>query len=188
MYNQYTCTSCIGGFQLSGWNCQSTFNYGFFVSLNTDLTTFYNQYQAFLAALLVPLDSTNVRAFTITSILPGSVNVTGTISTLQPSNSNGAGNEFYGIQNTLNAGSIANMPILTYTLNANGGAVPPQSSGPNLAIILGICIPVGVLILGAIIYFVFIRKNNSNTQPVNYTSNQSSNRQTFELTKEEQTL
>jgi len=86
-----TCTACIGGFTLNGWNCMSTFNYGFFISLNTTMTIFYDNYLPFLQALVAPLNSKNIQAVTVTSILPGSVNVTGFITTVQQSNSNTAG-------------------------------------------------------------------------------------------------
>lgn len=87
---------------MSGWNCQTIFNYGFFISLNTNLTNFYANYYALLMALLKPINTTNLLYITVTSLLPGSVNITGTISTQQQSNSDAAGTEFYGIQDVLN--------------------------------------------------------------------------------------
>jgi hypothetical protein len=124
MGSSTTCTSCIQGYSLSGWNCQSNFNFGFFVSLNTNLTTFYNNYQAFLNALVST--NSNYQTVTMSSIVSGSVNVTGTISTSQPSGSNAAGTQFYALQSTLSAGSIAGMPIITGSVSPNGGSVPPQ--------------------------------------------------------------
>lgn len=53
-------------------------------------------------ALLKPINTTNLQYITVTSLLPGSVNITGTISTQQQSNSDAAGTEFYGIQDVLN--------------------------------------------------------------------------------------
>jgi hypothetical protein len=94
-----TCTSCVSGYSLSGWNCQSNFNFGFFVSLNTNLTFFYNNYQAFLNALVG--SNSNFQTVTISSIVSGSVNLTGTISTNNPSNSDAAGTQFYTIKNIL---------------------------------------------------------------------------------------
>ena len=49
--NSYTCTSCMTGFQLVGWKCLSIFNYGFNITLNTNLNTFYNNYDQFLTAI-----------------------------------------------------------------------------------------------------------------------------------------
>lgn len=37
------------------------------------------------------------------------------------------------------------MPIITSFVTANGGSVPPPASTTNLALILGICIPVGII-------------------------------------------
>lgn len=46
-----TCTSCNAGFTPKGWKCVSSFNYGFSITLNTTLSTFYSNYQAFLEAI-----------------------------------------------------------------------------------------------------------------------------------------
>lgn len=150
-----TCVACVSGYALSGWNCQSSFNFGFFVSLNTDIQTFYNNYQSFLVALVG--SNSNFQTVTLSSIVSGSVNVTGTISTNQASGSNAAGTQFYSLQSTLSQSTIAGMPIITGNVAPNGGTVPPQptpnpnppptppSGNNNLALILGICIPLGVI-------------------------------------------
>lgn len=143
-----TCTSCISGYSLNGWNCQSNFNFGFFVSLNTNLTTFYNNYQAFLQALVGP--NASLQELTLASIVSGSVNVTGTVSTSSQSNSNAAGTQFYALQDTLKSSSIAGMPIASSYVAPNGGIVPPAPTPTpdttnNLALILGICIPLAVI-------------------------------------------
>jgi hypothetical protein len=67
--------------------------------LNTNLTFFYNNYQGFLTALVG--SNSNFQTVTISSILSGSVNVTGTISTNNPSNSDAAGTQFYNLKNIL---------------------------------------------------------------------------------------
>lgn len=89
--NPYICTSCSPGSSLSGWNCLSNFYFQFTVTLNTTLPVFYNNYQAFLTAILVPLSTKNLQTFTIFSITSGSVVVNGGISTTTTSNSNAAG-------------------------------------------------------------------------------------------------
>lgn len=104
MGNPLTCISCINGFSLNGWSCQSNFFFSFFVSLNTSLSTFYDNYQQFLLQLLTPMNTRNIQSVTMSSVVVGSavlgagleatvstVNVTGSISTLQQSNTNGAG-------------------------------------------------------------------------------------------------
>lgn len=77
--NPLTCTACMNGFSLNGWNCQSNFFYGFFVSLNTNQATFYDNYAQFLQALLVPLNSRNIQAITISSIISGTANLGSTV-------------------------------------------------------------------------------------------------------------
>ena len=67
--NAQTCTSCVSKYTLDGWQCVTTFNFAFFISLNTDLTTFYNNYYKFLLALVNPLSSTNIQPVSISSII-----------------------------------------------------------------------------------------------------------------------
>lgn len=159
MGNPTTCTACISGYFLNGWNCQSSFYFGFYVVLNTNLTVFYDNYQAFLLALLNPITTQNLQFVTLNSITYGSVNVssgalgatqqavnvTGIVSTNQQPETNAAGSQFYGLQNSLNSGSIAGMSIITSLVTYNGGGIPPPASQTNLALILGICIPLGII-------------------------------------------
>lgn len=89
----------------------------------------------------------NFKEVTLTSIVSGSVNVTGTVSTNYPSGSNSAGQQFYTLQSTLKASTIAGMPISSSYVAPNGGSVPPDTNPGtnNLALILGICIPLAVI-------------------------------------------
>ena len=136
----------MNGFVLSGWQCISVFRFVFFVSLDTTLPVFYDNYYQFLLDLVDPLETTNVEPVSINSIVPSSVNINGTISTVQQSGSNQVGNEYYGIENVLSGSSVAGMPVISYTLTSQGGDIPDQGSGVNvLAIVLGICIPVGII-------------------------------------------
>ena len=144
--NSYTCTSCITGFQLVGWKCVSIFNYGFNITLNTNLTTFYNNYEQFLSAIAQSQDTSQINVTTLTSITSGSVIIKGNVTTLAKSNSNEASTQFNSLNSVLSSGSdIANMPITASDVEANGGEIPSSSSGPNLAIILGVCIPLGII-------------------------------------------
>ena len=63
-----TCTACITGYVLNGWTCLSSFNYGFNVTLNATLATFYLNYQGFLLGIADAVNSTLVNTVTITSI------------------------------------------------------------------------------------------------------------------------
>jgi hypothetical protein len=109
------------------------------------LATFYSNYQGFLNALVG--SNAYFKEVTLTSIVSGSVNVTGTVSTSYPSGSNAAGTQFYTLQDVLKASTIAGMPISSSYVAPNGGSVPPNTnpSTNNLALILGICIPLAVI-------------------------------------------
>lgn len=192
-----TCTSCVANYTLKGWKCMSTFNYGFNIKLNTNLTTFYNLYDQFLLAIMNAISSTAISEITMQNITSGSVVVVGNVSTNQQSNSNGAQTQFNNIQSALNNGSsIAGMQIISSNVQPIGGTLPDDNSSYNteLAIILGVCIPLGVIIIGILIYFLCIRKSSSQP-PVDYQEKtagtagpNTSVRQTFELTREEPSM
>lgn len=81
------------------------------------------------------------------------------------------------------------MSIITSLVTYNGGGIPPPASQTNLALILGICIPLGIIskiyfiiVIGLLVYFIFIRKSNKESYPVDYKSNNTTVRETFELT------
>jgi hypothetical protein len=105
--------SCVGGTTLVGWACVTNVNYGFSVTLNVQLSTFYGNYNTFLLALAAQVSSSNVNTVTINSIVNGSVIVNGNVSTNVP-NSNSAQLSIYldNMKNLLMASnSIAGMPI-----------------------------------------------------------------------------
>lgn len=68
----------------------------------------------------------------------------GNITTNTTSDSNEASVQFENLTSVLSAGSIAGMDIIRSDISPNGGTVP-SDSGPNLALILGICIPLAVI-------------------------------------------
>lgn len=86
--NAQTCTKCVSGYSLSGWNCVSNFNYGFSVVLNTTLPVFYSNYAAFLNTLIGSVDSTNYNSITLSTLQSGSVIVNGNTNTAATSDSN----------------------------------------------------------------------------------------------------
>lgn len=136
MVNQYTCTICASEYVLSGWNCLTVFNFGFFISLNTNVTTFFNNYQGFLQALGEQVNANNFNWITVTTVTSGvsssssegrllqsgnsNVNVSGNISTAAQSNTNGAQTQYNQLQSLLN-GNIVGMPINIYTIFVNNG-------------------------------------------------------------------
>lgn len=81
-----TCTSCDDGFVLNGWNCLSTYNFGFQTELNTNFTIFYQNYNAFLLAIANAFGTTNVGIIAMSALRNGSVVAGGNI-TVTSSNS-----------------------------------------------------------------------------------------------------
>lgn len=53
------------------------------------------------------------------------------------------------------------MQVTSASVDVNGGEIQESDNGPNLALILGITIPLGIIIIGAIIYFVCSRRNKT---------------------------
>lgn len=144
--NTQTCTVCQLGFTLIGWKCVSTFNFGFTVTLNTNLTFFYENYAKFLNSIGNDVGNNNVNVVTMNGINSGSVIANGNVTTTVSSNSNQATNQYNSLQNTfLSGNSIGGMPITSSSLSVNGGSIIQPSTGPNLALILGITIPLGIL-------------------------------------------
>lgn len=114
--------------------------------LASTLQNFYNNYGVFLASLAQSVQSSSVNTITMTGIQQGSVIASGNININTPSNSNEASSYYSSLQNTVSSGgSIAGMQIQSSTVTVNGGTITPQNQPPNLGLILGISIPVGVL-------------------------------------------
>lgn len=154
--NAQTCTTCMAGFTLNGWKCVSNFNFGFSIVLGTTLSAFYTNYASFLTALIQTVGSNNFNTITLGTIASGSVVVNGNLNTDSQSDSNQATSQYNSLTSTLSTGgSIAGMPIQSSSVAVNGGQIVQPTSGPNLALILGISIPVGVLLLALIGFCIF---------------------------------
>lgn len=131
-----TCLSCVQGYSLTGWSCRTNFNFGFGVILNTNLQTFWSNYQQFLTALVNSTANFNLATITTINQIVNSglsasntVSVAGIISTTQASNTLGATYQFTYLQNTLAGGkTIAGMQIASGNVAPNGGSVPPYPS------------------------------------------------------------
>ena len=79
----------------------SEFNYGITVYVQTNLTNFYNNYNAFLQSLVSPIQTTNINAVTVYSILDNptaasfdNVQVLANLSATVPSGSSGARTQY----------------------------------------------------------------------------------------------
>lgn len=146
MGNANTCTSCISGFSLKGWKCVSNFNFGVKIVLSVTLENFYENYQGFLLFLANIVSSTNVNSITVNSIIQGSTIADVQLTTNAESGSNEASNEYSDLSNSVSSGGdIAGMSIESSEVSVNGGEILEESYSPNLALILGICIPAGVI-------------------------------------------
>lgn len=139
------CISCVSGYALQGWKCTKTFYFFFSLTLNTDLTNFNQKYLAFLQALANAFGAPNIDSITMNAITTGSVVIGGAASPNGNSGSSQATTEFNGLQTGIAAnGNIAGMPITSSSTQVIGGTLSPTQSN-NLGLILGICIPIGVL-------------------------------------------
>lgn len=138
------CTSCISGYQFFGWKCAQSFYFGFNVTLLTDLKTFNKNYYNFIQALTSAIKSSNFDTITILGITQGSVVVEGGAGPAGGSGTQQAYNEYSSLDAALSANTqIAGMTIGQSSVTVVGGTVDYKKV--NLALILGICIPVGVL-------------------------------------------
>lgn len=158
-------------YTFDGWKCITSFNFGFTITLTTTLQNFYANYQNFLNGLKQLGNVPSTTFVTINQILNGSVIVYGNISIPTSSNGNAITSEYDSISSGLSqGGQIAGMTIQTSSISVNGGTLPPDdnddnnnnSGNPNLAIILGLAIPLGLIIIGIIIYCIVIRKQKQN--------------------------
>ncbi len=138
------CTSCVDGYQFMGWKCSQSFYFGFQVTLLTNITTFNQNYYNFILALTNAISALTPNAITITSITSGSVVVAGGAGPSGASGTKTANQQFSSLDATLSANNqIAGMPIGESSVTVVGGSIDYKEV--NLALILGICIPVGVL-------------------------------------------
>jgi hypothetical protein len=95
-----------------------------------------------------------------TSTTANSTYVTTYISTFQQSGSYAAALEYYNLQYALvdNGGVFAGMSVLNTSLGLSpGGSVPTTHS--DVPTIVGIVVPLSVLLIVAIIYYIFSRNN-----------------------------
>lgn len=138
------CTSCISGYQFSGWKCTQGFYFSFSITLLTTLPTFNQNYLSFLNALTNSINGPNSNIITITTITTGSVIVTGQAAPAGASSSKQVNQEYNSFDASLATNNqLAGMTVGGSTVTVVGGTV--DYSEINLALILGICIPVAVL-------------------------------------------
>lgn len=98
----------------------------------------------FLTALTNAINGVNSNAITISSIILGSVVVAGQAAPTGASGTQTSNQQYSSLDSSLAANNqLAGMQIISSTVTVVGGSI--DYSTVNLALILGICIPVGVL-------------------------------------------
>lgn len=142
------CTSCVEGFEFFGWKCAQKFRFTFVITLTVDLATFEANYVTLIEIFAAALGVTDTNAITINLIAEGSVNLDGSAAPSAAAGSSQAASQFASLSNLINSGNVAGMSVGASSLIVQDGAVgslPEESKVNVLAIVLGICIPIGVL-------------------------------------------
>lgn len=161
------CTSCIPGWQFTGWNCISNFYYIYDVVLQAQLSYFFSgkNYQKFINELTYALQTSNMKAINIISVNQiqwsngaAAVNISVNLSTLQTTSSAQKTEvEYQNLQFALNRPQIGGMNVLwTYITSIQG---QPQSTYSPTPAIVGIVVPLGILVFMGLVYFVCSRSN-----------------------------
>ena len=170
------CDTCVEGYYLEGWKCVTTFNFNFEVTLQTTLENFYSKYLAFIDALVGLIEGTNRnfvtlkqiqtadaarRMLSVVSQTSGTVTVAGSVSTTAESGSDEATAQYNRLMNGLASGKlIEDMPVASSLVTVVGGEIKPindDDDGPNVPLILGLTIGLGVPAL-LLIAFILYKK------------------------------
>jgi hypothetical protein len=131
-----------------GSSCLQTFTFPFNLTLNTQMTIFNENYIGFFNYLVSSLGSAtpNSNAINILSITSGSVIVNGQAAPSAPTGTQASNNQFNSFANALaQNNNIAGMSVSSSTVTVTGGSIDFDTGSNHLAVILGVCIPVGVI-------------------------------------------
>lgn len=174
-----SCTSCNSGFTLSGFHCVSDLRMTFWMVLDATPSNFSaNYYSAFVNAVAKLADVTTgnvtvngISQYTSSRLLETSssrllaatgTNVTGAVS-IYPALSGTSGYDIYSNMNSLSSkSSFVGLPVTSAKSTLVGGTIETLTH-LNLALILGICIPVGILLIVAVAVFCYCRSKKSST-------------------------
>lgn len=138
------CTSCVSGYEFSGWKCTQSFYFSFTVTLLTTASMFNQNYYNFILALAQSMGVSNPNVISINGITFGSVIVAGAAAPTKSSATQSVSQQYNSFDATLSTNSnIAGMKVGSSSITIIGGTI--EYDTVNLALILGICIPVGVL-------------------------------------------
>lgn len=129
------------------------------------MTEFEEKYMQFIEALAKAAKIIDINGITLNSITAGSVILEGNVAPEAASGTAESGSQLEGLRTALQAAEIEGMPVGSSSIMVEQGvAGVEESSGKNmLPIILGICIPIGVLIIvGVVVFFVYGKKGATN--------------------------
>ena len=166
----------------------SIFNYGIEVYVQSNLTNFYTNYNSFLQSLVAPIQTSNINAVTVYSILDNptgadfdNVQVLANLSATVPSGSYGSQIQYASVISSISeASTLGGMSVLGINIEVNGGEVPEPF---NIGLLLGLLLPLGALLIAGLIYCVCVQmgEDNSGSQYKAVQGGPLSSRQTYEL-------
>jgi hypothetical protein len=116
--------------------------------LTVSLSVFETNYMIMIEAFAAALQVADSNAITIAKITGGSVDLDGSAAPTGAPGSSEAGNQLASLSALVKSGNIAGMTIGASTIIVEEGTVAVVEEGSKtnvLAIVLGICIPIGVL-------------------------------------------
>jgi hypothetical protein len=127
------------------------------ISLNIALKGFFKLFLRFLRAIVAFLGSSNTNSFSMDSCKSGSTNLIMSGDPAGGAGSTQASAQFAALSAALAAGgTIAGISVLSSSVSVVGGTVPaPYGSTTNLGLILGICIPIGIISKSYLIFKLY---------------------------------
>ena len=156
-----TCTSCQSGFTFTGWNCISNLNYNFTIVLNTDIDTFYDNYQAFLAATTSAMQTSNYKVVAVEDVYTygpsNDLAVYCILSTLANTQAE-ATLEYQNLQYALapKRGYFAGMEVVSSTITSSQTILNPKF-GPGYYAAL--FVPLSFLVVVGLGYYIMSNRN-----------------------------
>jgi hypothetical protein len=117
------CTSCLPGFEFSGWKCAQTFRFSFGLTLTVTLAVFEANYLSLIEVFAAALKVQDSNAITINSIREGSVLFDGSAAPTGAQGSSQAGDQLKSLSSLVNSGNIAGMVVGASTITVENGAV-----------------------------------------------------------------
>ncbi len=137
------CTSCVSGFKLQGWACITTYTLVAAVTIDRTLTAFLTNSDGYISYLQQLKSFSGLTKVTTSSCVSGSVSTNSALDVPDSSDNSATLAAYNGLNSGLAGGSIGGGTILSYSITASGGDIPTE--GVNLALILGITIPLGLI-------------------------------------------